>query len=208
MKQTEHTNEIDAAQLAVELSDASSLFEQPEIVEPETKPEDIPAPVDIPKKRGRKPGQKNGTGKAAKKKAETPEAPEVTEDKADEISEAELIGSLSEGFDASQYEKIELPPEKQQPEYKALISGYVILMGMNLIFPPLVLNLIKRFYAPARVVDVSDVQLDEKELAVLEKAADEVAMMIFTKLSPVSQLLIGFTVMTAAKVMFAIQVKK
>lgn len=117
-----------------------------------------------------------------------------------------IISDLNTSI-TDEYEEIKPNVETEAiKEHKVVISGHIILLILNFIFPALSAKIVSM--VSGKKVTFSEVQLTDDEMKDLEKAADEVAKMIFNKLSPVSQLLIGFGAISITKAMIVAKAKK
>lgn len=156
-------------------------------------------PIKEKSKRG---GRRAGAGR--KPKTETEEGPDTEKpsDPTDQIAE-EINGPKSEEpkeeFDETKYETIVIEG-KDKAEYKAFLTGMILLMGLNMFFPVLCLKIVTMIYPKAKTLKPEQVQLDEKQLALLEECADEVAKQIFTQLPPFAQLAVGMSIMTVGNI--------
>lgn len=181
-------NAIEMPTLPVTEPEVEIKAEQAEIKDEKEEPEPEP-------KKSKRGGRRPGSGR--KPQNEKEEEPDPIEEIAEEIN-----GEKKEEFNESDYETIIVKADtEEKKEYKAFLTGMMLLMVMNLFIPSIALKMYGAVNPKAKKILASDVQLDDKQLAILEACADEVATEIFKKMPPIAQLGIGFTVMSIGNIM-------
>ena len=153
-----------------------------------------------PKMKSKRGGKRAGAGRKKPEQSNAPPIDNPIENIAESIN-AENLPPVQE-FDAAQYETIVVKADtEEKKEYKAFLTGMMLLMVMNLFIPVIALKVMGAISPKFKKIDSKDIQLDDKQLLLLEECANECAGEIFKQLSPIAQLGLGFTIMTIGNIM-------
>lgn len=99
--------------------------------------------------------------------------------------------------------KKRVPKDPPKPEYSNMITGYLLLVIMDMLIPSAICFAYNRFTdkGKAKPIDPAKLRMEQKEIKELTPIADEVAKSIGGGMSPLTALLIGYGSMTLGKFM-------
>lgn len=118
-----------------------------------------------------------------------PKKTEVTQEKAQEPKPKKekkgLVDMLDEYTEKTQAPPLGGEPVPDQPVYKNLITGYMLILVIDTAFPYLALMILKRSSPKWALIKADEIKMSATEKKELEPIADEVAKMVFNNVNPV-----------------------
>lgn len=132
-----------------------------------------------------------------KARAEERRKPDSNEKKDEENTGAKTLEETLEEYEeipADERERLNKEAEETARKVKPIISGYMLLLAVDGLFPGLVLWIFKRTNKAARLIEVESIKLSKEQRELLEPVADEAAQYIFKEMHPLAAfaLSVGF----------------